>query len=83
MKNSVPPPTAKPFWISDKASPGVGPRRGQIAAMAKDPCIGVCKIDKKSGFCRGCRRTKGEIKTWKKLSKKARRAVLEDLPGRD
>jgi uncharacterized protein len=51
--------------------------------VAKDPCIGLCKIDKESGFCRGCRRTKREIKTWKKLSKKERRAVLEDLPGRD
>jgi uncharacterized protein len=51
--------------------------------MAKDPCLGVCKIGKKSSFCRGRPRTKREMKTWKKLSKKERRAVLEDLPCRD
>lgn len=49
---------------------------------AKDPCIDVCKIDKDSGWCRGCLRTKKEIKHWKDYSKQERRAILEELATR-
>jgi predicted Fe-S protein YdhL (DUF1289 family) len=49
---------------------------------AKSPCVDLCKIDKGTGWCRGCRRSKDEIKAWKTLSKKARRRVLEALPAR-
>lgn len=44
--------------------------------MAKSPCIGVCKIGKKRGLCKGCLRTREEIKGWKRMDKHARRAVL-------
>ena len=49
---------------------------------AKSPCIDVCKIDKESGLCKGCLRSKQEIKGWKKLAKSERRAIIEAIPLR-
>jgi predicted Fe-S protein YdhL (DUF1289 family) len=50
--------------------------------QVKNPCVDICKLEKKSGFCVGCLRTRAEIKTWKTLSKSERRAVLEAIAGR-
>jgi predicted Fe-S protein YdhL (DUF1289 family) len=33
-------------------------------------------MDKTSGFCKGCLRTKQEIKAWKELTKSDRRGIL-------
>lgn len=33
--------------------------------MIISPCISICKIDPKSGFCYGCGRNIDEIKLWK------------------
>jgi predicted Fe-S protein YdhL (DUF1289 family) len=49
----------------------------------KNPCIDICKLDKKSGFCIGCLRTRAEIKSWKTLTKSERRAVLGEIAGRE
>jgi predicted Fe-S protein YdhL (DUF1289 family) len=43
----------------------------------KSPCIDICKIDKATGLCKGCLRTKDEIKGWKKLAKSEQRAVID------
>ena len=40
----------------------------------KNPCISLCKFD--ADICLGCGRSKKEIKTWKKMDKDERRAVL-------
>lgn len=48
----------------------------------KNPCVGVCKIDRDTGWCRGCWRTKAEIKQWKQLSREARRRLLDALAKR-
>ncbi|SFF77884.1 Protein of unknown function [Novosphingobium sp. CF614] len=40
------------------------------------PCTGVCRIDRTTGWCLGCRRTIQEIAGWSGLSSEARRAVL-------
>ena len=42
----------------------------------KDPCISVCKFD--DDICRGCGRSKREIKGWKKMDKGERHAVLAE-----
>lgn len=42
----------------------------------KNPCTGVCRIDKSTGLCRGCWRTRAEIKGWKRLSEADRDGVL-------
>ena len=33
--------------------------------MIISPCISICKIDPKSGYCYGCGRTNNEKKIWK------------------
>jgi predicted Fe-S protein YdhL (DUF1289 family) len=46
----------------------------------KDPCIKVCLFS--DDVCRGCGRTRGEIKAWKKLGKAERREVLAEADMR-
>jgi uncharacterized protein len=43
---------------------------------AKSPCVDICKIDKNSGLCKGCLRTRQEIKGWKAASKSERREII-------
>jgi predicted Fe-S protein YdhL (DUF1289 family) len=45
----------------------------------KSPCIDICKMDKATGLCKGCLRTKDEIKGWKKLDKFEQRSVIEAI----
>lgn len=49
---------------------------------AKSPCIDICKMDSKTGFCIGCLRTREEIKDWKKMKDKHRRKVVEEKSKR-
>jgi uncharacterized protein len=46
------------------------------------PCIGVCAIDPKSGWCEGCLRTLDEIAAWGALDEHARREICKRLPAR-
>ena len=46
------------------------------------PCIGVCAIDPKSGWCEGCLRTLDEIAAWGALDARARREICARLPAR-
>jgi predicted Fe-S protein YdhL (DUF1289 family) len=48
----------------------------------KNPCIDVCKFDKKTGWCIGCGRSKDECRAWKKASKKRRKEIKHNLPHR-
>jgi predicted Fe-S protein YdhL (DUF1289 family) len=40
----------------------------------KNPCIKVCEFD--ADVCRGCDRTRDEIRAWKRLDKPERRSVM-------
>lgn len=46
------------------------------------PCILVCSIDMKTGFCFGCGRTRDEIGGWMGMTPETRRAVMAELPDR-
>jgi predicted Fe-S protein YdhL (DUF1289 family) len=46
------------------------------------PCIGICTMDRESGFCIGCKRTIAEIGRWQMLDDPERQAVIDQLPGR-
>ncbi|CAD7045687.1 hypothetical protein REJC140_03994 [Pseudorhizobium endolithicum] len=46
------------------------------------PCILVCSIDDKTGYCFGCGRTRDEIAGWMKFSEGERLALMEILPAR-
>ncbi|WP_295810027.1 DUF1289 domain-containing protein [uncultured Nitratireductor sp.] len=51
-------------------------------AEIESPCILVCSIDLKSGFCFGCGRTRNEIAAWLTMSPQERRSVMTQLPTR-
>ena len=46
------------------------------------PCVNTCRINRRSGWCEGCRRTVDEIIAWPTASDAAKRAILGQLPGR-
>ncbi len=48
----------------------------------ESPCILVCSIDDKTGFCFGCGRTQREIGAWITYSPEERRAIMDTLPAR-
>lgn len=48
----------------------------------ESPCILVCSIDLKTGYCFGCGRTSREIGAWISMTPQERRHVMEELPAR-
>ncbi|WJR66755.1 DUF1289 domain-containing protein [Neorhizobium sp. CSC1952] len=46
------------------------------------PCILVCSIDMKTGYCFGCGRTREEIAAWMDYSDMERRELMDILPAR-
>ena len=57
-------------------------RRVAAADDVPSPCISVCEMDARSGYCRGCLRTLDEIAAWSVLDAQSKRAVLAMLPSR-
>jgi predicted Fe-S protein YdhL (DUF1289 family) len=51
-------------------------------AAIESPCILVCSMDNKTGYCFGCGRTRGEIAGWLDMTPQTRRAVMDMLPAR-
>lgn len=51
-------------------------------SIIESPCILVCAIDMKTGFCFGCGRTREEIGAWSIMSPETRRRVMAGLPER-
>ena len=50
--------------------------------VIESPCILVCSIDMKTGYCFGCGRTRDEIAGWIDMTPETRRAVMATLPAR-
>ncbi len=48
----------------------------------ESPCILVCSIDDKTGYCFGCGRTREEIGAWTSYSSTERRQIMDGLPAR-
>jgi predicted Fe-S protein YdhL (DUF1289 family) len=48
----------------------------------ESPCILVCSIDMKTGYCFGCGRTRDEIGAWTTMTPETRREIMEELPAR-
>jgi hypothetical protein len=46
------------------------------------PCISVCRMEERTGWCEGCLRTLDEIAAWSLLDNAAKRAVWKLLPKR-
>jgi len=52
------------------------------SSSVPSPCISVCRMDARSGWCEGCLRTIDEIAGWSTMSDEAKRAVWHVLPQR-
>ena len=48
----------------------------------ESPCILVCSIDMKTGYCFGCGRTSREIGDWIAMTPEQRRAIMGELAAR-
>jgi uncharacterized protein len=48
----------------------------------ESPCILVCSMDDKTGYCFGCGRTRDEIAGWIEMTDTERRSVMNLLPAR-
>lgn len=46
------------------------------------PCTSICRIDRATGYCQGCKRTLTEIADWPMLDAPAKRAMLAGLKER-
>jgi len=46
------------------------------------PCIGICAVSARAGFCIGCGRKLAEIGGWRGLSDAEKQDVLDALPAR-
>lgn len=57
-------------------------QQSSMTRRVTSPCIGICKLDQKSGFCLGCKRTIDEIGRWAMLDDPSRQAILDQLPSR-
>lgn len=49
----------------------------------QSPCISVCTMNEKTGFCHGCYRTMDEIEKWWDLNNLQKQAVLDKLAVRE
>ncbi|CDZ93131.1 DUF1289 domain-containing protein [Pseudomonas saudiphocaensis] len=47
---------------------------------AKNPCVSICEV--KDDICIGCGRSRDEMKAWKSMKNKERRAVNEMAAAR-
>lgn len=46
------------------------------------PCTKICRLDEETGLCRGCLRSREEIRAWAKAGDDEKRAILSRLAGR-
>ncbi len=53
-----------------------------LKTVIESPCILVCSIDEKTGYCFGCGRTRGEIAGWLTMSPTERGAIMDVLAER-
>lgn len=53
-----------------------------MTTYVESPCILVCSIDERTGYCFGCGRTRGEIGDWLTMTSDERRAIMSSLPAR-
>lgn len=57
-------------------------RRRALASGPPSPCISVCQLDDRTGWCLGCYRTIDEIRDWIIMAPEERTRVLERLAER-
>jgi len=48
----------------------------------QSPCVLICQIDLKTGYCHGCARTGNEITNWVNYSDQEREQIMSELETR-
>lgn len=48
----------------------------------KTPCVDLCGFDGRTGWCRGCGRSRDEVRAWRKAQPNQTRKIEADLPRR-
>ncbi|MCU0896935.1 MAG: DUF1289 domain-containing protein [Burkholderiales bacterium] len=48
----------------------------------KSPCVNVCRMNPRTGYCEGCQRSIDEIAGWSQFSADEKRAVIARLAAR-
>ena len=46
------------------------------------PCIRICAVSARTGFCIGCGRKLGEIGGWQKFTNAEKQTIIDELPTR-
>lgn len=54
----------------------------QPIPTVESPCVLICSIDDKTGWCYGCARTGDEIMGWINMSEEERVALVAQIPDR-
>lgn len=49
----------------------------------ESPCVNICVVNPETRLCTGCKRSINEIAAWGMMSSEERRAVMDELPGRN
>ncbi len=47
-----------------------------VPTSTPTPCVGACRIEPATGWCRGCWRTRDEIHDWAMASEARKKAIL-------
>jgi predicted Fe-S protein YdhL (DUF1289 family) len=50
--------------------------------MIETPCVKICTVDARQGFCLGCGRTIDEIARWARMSAAERGRIVNELSER-
>jgi uncharacterized protein len=48
----------------------------------ESPCLGICTMNEKTGFCLGCYRTIDEIREWDTMSNEDKQKTVDALEQR-
>ncbi len=51
-------------------------------AEIESPCVLICTVDMKTGYCFGCGRTREEISGWMYMTPQQRKEIMVILPAR-
>jgi predicted Fe-S protein YdhL (DUF1289 family) len=55
---------------------------GLDASPVPSPCVSICQMDTRTGYCSGCLRTIDEIAGWSRYSDADKRTVLARIAER-
>ncbi|MEA3091256.1 MAG: uncharacterized protein QOJ04_2598 [Caballeronia sp.] len=56
--------------------------RARLLQPVGSPCTDVCRLDKITGHCEGCFRSREEIKAWKTMADTDKLALFDTLLSR-